>query len=146
MAEQIEGVKALLRKLDKLDGPDMKRALRSSVRAAGRVVAKQAAANIPVGSEPHTTYKGVLVAPGFAKRSIKVVTTFNRQTGRLEASIGVRAQAYYAVQFVELEVGKSSSRGRPWLRPAFEQTENKQLAEFNKALGKAIAKIARAKK
>lgn len=143
---QVDGVKELLRKLDALDGPEMKRALRSSVRGAGRVVAKQAAANIPVGSEPHTTYKGVTVAPGFAKRSIRVVTKFNRQTGRLEAAIGVRAQAYYAVQFVELEVGKSSQRGRPWLVPAFEQTENEQLKEFNKALGKAIAKIARAKR
>lgn len=145
MAEQVEGVKELIKKLNALSGPDMKRALRASVRSAGKVVAEAAKQNIPVGTEAHTTYKGVLVAPGFAKRSIRVVTSFNRETGRFEASIGVRAQAFYAVNFVELEVGKSTSRGRPWLRPAFEQTEGKQLGEFNKALGKAIKKIARSK-
>lgn len=143
MAETVLGVKELLRKFDQLKVAGKEKALRAAVRGAANVVAKEAKQRIPVGSISHRTYRKVLVSPGFARRSIKVQTYVNRRTGAVGALVGVRAQAFYAVQFVELERGKSKQRGKPWLRPAFEATGDKQISEFHRAFLRIINKVAR---
>lgn len=143
MASEVLGVKELLRKFEQLKTAGKEKALRAAVRGAANVVAKEAKQRIPVGLTPHRTYRKVLVSPGFARRSIKVQTYVNRRTGAVGAVVGVRAQAFYAVQFVELERGKSKSRGRPWLRPAFDATTEKQMSEFHRAFLRIITKVAR---
>lgn len=143
MAETVLGIKELLRKFDQLKTAGKEKVLRASVRGAANVVAKEAKQRIPVGSIAHRTYRKNLVSPGFARRSIKVQTYVNRRTGAVGAVVGVRAQAFYAVQFVELERGKSKQRGRPWLRPAFDATTEKQISEFNRAFLRVINKVAR---
>lgn len=143
MAESVLGVKELLRKFDQLKVAGKEKALRAAVRGAANVVAKEAKQRIPVGSIAHRTYRKVLVSPGFARRSIKVQTYVNRRTGAVGAMVGVRAQAFYAVQFVELERGKSKQRGKPWLRPAFDATTEKQMSEFHRAFLRVINKVRR---
>lgn len=143
MATQVVGAKELLRKFDKLKVAGKEKVLRAAVRSAANVVAKEAKQRIPVGSVEHRTYRKVLVSPGFARRSIKVQTYVNKRTGAVGALVGVRAQAFYAVQFVELERGKSKVKGKPWLRPAFDATTEKQISEFNRAFLRVINKVAR---
>lgn len=137
----VEGVPELLRKFDQLKAETRQKALRTPIRRAANLVAEEAAGRIPVGSRLHRTYRGALVAPGYARRSIKVVTYLNRRTGGAGAMIGVSAQAFYAVQFVELERGKSTARGRPWLRPAFDDTTDAQIAEFIAAFRRTIRRL-----
>lgn len=140
---QVLGVKELLRKFDQLKLAGQEKVLRAAVRSAGNAVAKEARQRIPVGSIAHRTYRKNLVSPGFARRSIRVLTYVDKRNGRVGAVVGVRAQAYYATQFVELERGKSKVKGKPWLRPAFEATTERQISEFNRAFLRVINKVSR---
>jgi HK97 gp10 family phage protein len=150
----VDGVKELLKKFDRLNTAGKTKVLRAASRAAGATVAKDARSRIPVGSQAHRTLNyrkigdrgkglgaaGILVTPGHARRSIKVATYVNRSTGAVGAVVGVRSSAWYAVQFVELEKGKSTRRGRPWLRPAFDATRAKQISEFERRFRAVINK------
>lgn len=141
MASGVDGVKELLRKFDELSTIGKEKALRAAVRGAVAPIVKQAKATIPVGTVAHRTYRNVLVSPGFARRSIVAKTFVDRRRGSVAAVVGVRAQAFYAVQFVELERGKSRDKGKPWLRPAFESTEQQQIDAFSKSLMRVINRI-----
>ena len=140
----VEGMRELKRALAELSAGVQLNALRSAAQAAGRAVVKEAQARIQVGSEAHRTYRGNLVAPGFARRSIVARSYIDKRRGRVGVSVGVRAQAFYAVSFLELERGRSGARGRPWLRPAFEASEQQMLNAYRNALQRAV-KRARAK-
>lgn len=145
MATAVLGTKELLRKFNELQNEAKLKVLRAAARKAGNIVAKEAKSRIPVGSIPHRTYRKVLVSPGFAKRSIVVRTYINKRTGRVGAVVGVRAQAFYAVQFVELERGKSSARGKPWLVPAFNATSDQQENAFKVEMLRVIQRVSRKK-
>ena len=138
---QILGVKELMKKFDQLKAAGKEKVMRAAVRSAANAVAKEARQRIPVGSIAHRTYRKNLVSPGFAKRSIRVLTYVDKRNGRVGALVGVRAQAYYALNFVELERGKSKVKGKPWLRPAYEATAEKQISEFNRAFLRVINKV-----
>lgn len=140
----VEGMRELMRALGELGAGVQLNALRSAAQAAGRAVVKNAQGRIQVGDEPHRTYRGVLVSPGFARRSIVARSYIDKRRGRVGVAIGVRAQAFYAVNFLELERGRSGARGRPWLRPAFEASEQQMLDAYRNALQRAVNK-ARAK-
>jgi HK97 gp10 family phage protein len=134
------GASDLLKKLDALGALDNGNIIKGTVRA-GMQPAKQAAiTKIPVGTRLHRTYKGRLVAPGFAKRSIRVVVTSKTDSGNIAALLSVRAEAYYAVQFVER--GTSKMKAQPWLRSAFFNTQNDQKAAMVAYLNKRLIKIA----
>jgi HK97 gp10 family phage protein len=137
----LEGVAALTRQLDELGKAVKGKALRGAVRTAANVVKKAAQARVPVGTEMHKTYKGRLVAPGFAQRSVRVVTKLDRTGEKASAAIGVRREAFYAVQFLEL--GTSKLPARPWLRPAMSSTQVEQQRAIGKALKRAIEREAR---
>jgi HK97 gp10 family phage protein len=136
----VEGIQQLLKKFDQLSVAGKAKVLRAACRGAGAAVAKDARTRIPVGSESHRTYDKQLVAPGFARRSIVVQVQKNFTTGAISAVVGVRARAFYAMQFIEMERGKSSQTGRPWLVPAFEATRAKQISEFERRFKDVIAK------
>lgn len=140
----VEGMKELLAALGELQAGVQLRALRAAAQAAGRVVVKEAQGRIQVGDRAHRTHDGNLVAPGFARRSIKAVSYIDKRRGFVGVKIGVRSRAFYAVNFLELERGRSGSRGRPWLVPAFEASESKMLDAYRAALQRAVNK-ARAK-
>ena len=57
------------------------------------------------------------------------------------AIIGVRAEAFYAVSFVE--IGTSKMGRRPWLRPAFYSTRDAQQEALAASLHKSILKAAK---
>ncbi len=141
MASQLEGVAELTRKLNELGAKTAGKELRGAVRAAAKIAYDKAKAAIPVGDEPHKTYKGRLVAPGFAQRSLRLLARINRRKGSAEALIGVRREAFYALSFVEL--GTSRMGARPWLRPAFESSQDSMLRSLASELKKRIERIAR---
>ncbi len=134
------GVAELMRKLDELKLLDDGKALRAAGRAAGRVVVERAKALIPKGTDAHRTYRGRLVAPGFASRNIRYVATLSKDKQKVTVLVGVRNEAFYAVQFVEIGTSKMSKQ--PWLRPAFQSTLEAQQEAFANHLRKVILKVA----
>lgn len=124
MASGLEGFGELAQLLGTLKNPkNTGKVLRAGVRNAMNDVRKRAIALAPIGSVPHAVGKklrGVqrrTVAPGFGRRSIRVITKIDRGGQMAYALLGVRKDAYYMVQFVEL--GTSKMAAKPWLRPAF---------------------------
>lgn len=115
---QFIGFDVLAKKLTTLSDPvESGKAMRTAVRQAMNDVKKTAAQLMPQGIDPHRTYKGRLVAPGFARRSLRVISKLDKSKNMAYALLGVRAEAYYAVQYVEL--GTQKMQAQPWLRPAF---------------------------
>jgi HK97 gp10 family phage protein len=139
----LEGVAELMRQLEALGKLEDGKALRSAVRAGMKPAQERAKALIPQGVDAHRTYKGRLVAPGFAKRSIRSVTKLSKDKQKASAALGVRSEAFYAVQFVELGTSKMSAQ--PWLRPAFDSTLGAQQAALAASLKKSIEKAAKTK-
>jgi HK97 gp10 family phage protein len=140
---QLEGVAELMSKLDALGRLEDGKTLRAAGRRAGRVIVDRARALIPKGTVAHRTYKGRLVAPGFASRSIRYVATVSKDKQKVTVLVGVRAEAFYAVQFVEL--GTSKMGKQPWLRPAFQSTIDQQQSAIADHLRATIEKIAKGK-
>lgn len=139
----LEGVGQLTRQLDALAALEDGKALRAAVRAGMKPVFSAAQQSIPVGTVAHRTYKGRLVAPGFAKRSLRIVTTLSPDKQKATAIIGVRGEAFYVIQFVEM--GTSKMAAQPWLRPSFYNTREEQEAAIAASLRKTIDKLARTK-
>lgn len=141
----LEGVKALSAQLDNLKkGLDVK-VMRAAVRAGIKPAFERAAQTIPIGKDVHRTYKGRLVAPGFSKRSLRIVTKVTKSGGvyNVSAALGVRREAFYAVLFTEL--GTSKIPAHPWLRPALRNTQAAQQAALADRLKKRIEALARKK-
>ncbi len=141
MASSLEGVAKLSKQLAELGQVVQGKGLRETVRTAIKPARDKAKALIPVGVDAHQTHKGRLVAPGFAKRSIAVAVKLGRTGQSARASLGVRPEAFYAVNFVELGTAKMSAH--PWLRPAFESTRAQQESAVADGLRKVIEKAAR---
>lgn len=143
MASELQGVRELSRKLDALARNVRGSALRKAAHAAVKPIVADARERIPVNkvNELHKTYKGRLVSPGFAKRSIKAVVKLSRDARAVFARIGVKREAFYAVNFVEL--GTSKMPRQPWLRPAFEAQQSNALRRFADVLRAVVLKVAR---
>lgn len=139
----LEGLAELDAKLKALADPRINSAvLRAGAVAGMRKVLAKAKATVPVGTRAHKTYKGRIVAPGFAARSLRVKGYTSRDKQRSVAMLGVAPEAFYAVQFIEL--GTAKIPPRPWLVPAFESTKDEAQAALRdamlKRLDKALAK------
>jgi HK97 gp10 family phage protein len=117
------------------------RSLRLAVRSAIQPALERARTLMPVGVDAHRTYKGRLVQPGFARRSIRAVVSVSRDKKTASAILGVKAEAFYAAQFVEL--GTSKTPAKPWLRPAFRATQRQQEATVAASLRNSIEDAAR---
>ena len=141
MASELKGVAELTRQLNALGVQTAGKELRGTARAAMKIVHQKAFATIPVGTVPHTTYKGRRVFGGFARRSLRLVSFINKNTGNAEAIVGPGKEAFYASQFVEL--GTSKMAARPWLRPAFFSSESAILKSIADQLRKRLERIAR---
>jgi HK97 gp10 family phage protein len=144
MASELLGVAELSRKLDQLSEKVRGSTLRKAANAAVKPVIADAKSRIPVNAEDrlHWTYKGRQVAPGFAQRSIKAKVSLSQDRRAVFAAIGVKREAFYAINFVELEIGSSKRKKTPWLVPAFESTRGQQLARFAEILKAQIMKVA----
>ena len=95
-------------------------------------------AAIPVGKVAHKTYKGRLVAPGFAKRNVKRRSW--GKNGRAGVIIGVAAEAFYAVQFVDRGTKKMTARN--WFKKRFilgtPEMEKNLVIQLQAKIAKAI--------
>lgn len=141
--EGVSGFAELTRQLRLLKKNVQGKALRAAARAAITPALERAKQAIPQGVDAHRTYKGRLVQPGFARRSIRAIVVVSRDKQKVEAVLGVKAEAFYAVQFVELGTAKKGAR--PWLRPAFAATRQQQLTTLGDVLRSKIQEAARAR-
>lgn len=134
--ENLKGMDELLSKLNSLHSAMAIKLLRSATGFAMTPVIANAKMRIPVGKENHLSYKGNLLQPGFARDSIRKATFI--KDGRAVASVGVRKEAFYAVQFVE--VGTSKMDAKEWLVPALEATRGEVERRLTKSLRKKVEK------
>lgn len=139
----LEGVAELMWQLDALGKLEDGKAIRAAVRAGMKPTLERAKVLIPKGVDAHRTYKGRLVAPGFASRNIRVITTLSKDKQKAAAVLGVRNEAFYAVEFVEK--GTSKQAAQPWLRPAFYSTRGEQQRALAASLKKSVEKAAKTK-
>lgn len=95
----------------------------------------------PLDPYPKKTYKGRRVAPGFASRSIAIRAFLARTRDFVKVALGVRNEAFYAVQFIEL--GTSKIPKRPWLEPAFRGAISSVDARFQERLRTLIDRAAK---
>lgn len=145
IAKGLEGVAELTRKLRELGDPkEQAAALRAAVRTPMAAVKKAAEQNItrlsPGKTALHRTYKGRLVSFGFARRSIRMITKMSRDKQKATALLGVRNEAFYALQFFEL--GTAHIPRQPWLVPAFAASKDASLRKIGEVLKARIDKIA----
>lgn len=146
MAGELEGVAELSAKLTRMASPkDNAKALKASVAQPMQKVARVARANlarVSPGKAPfHRTYLGRIVSTGFASRSVVVRTSINRSKTAAFAKLGVRKEAFYAINFFEL--GTATIGKRPWLVPAFESQRSPALAGITESLRKSVLKYAK---
>ena len=131
-------------------------ALRSAALSAVLPALRAAQSAAPVGNPPYgpyaskpkpfdpypkKTYKGRSVTPGFTKRSVIRRSSTNLDKTKARVSIGVRNEAFYAVQFLELGTSKISKR--PWLEPSFRASVPAVEARFKERLVQLIDKAAK---
>lgn len=139
---KLEGVAALLTRLQALGKLDNGKALRSAARAGVKPIFTQAKILIPKSEQPTKTYKGRVVGPGFASRNIRTITQLKPSQGIARASVGVRAEAFYAVNYVER--GTKKQKAQHWLTEASAQTIDKQLEAVKTSLQATIDKASKA--
>ncbi len=146
MGVDIEGYAELTQKLAELANPKQQlSALRESVRKPMRQVEEVARANIarisPGKADLHRTYRGRLVGAGFASRSLRTVVKVSKDKTAASALLGVRKEAFYAVQFFEL--GTALIPKQPWLVPALESSKDRAIQAVGATLKARIEKIAK---
>lgn len=134
----ISGIAELAAKLADIGKLEEGKGLRSAVRAGVKPIFIQAKANIPKSPDAVKTHKGRLVGPGFASRNIRTITQLKLDQGIARGSVGVRAEAFYAVNFVER--GTKKQKAQHWLTDASDQTKEQQLDAVAASLQKSITK------
>jgi len=146
VGEYVEGTRELTEKLRELASPKEQAAtLRAAVSEPMRDVMRVARLNIarisPGKRQIHRTYRGRLVTAGFAARNLRMITRMSRDKQMAQSVLGVRKEAFYALQFFEL--GTAKIPRQPWLTPAFYQSRDRMLAKVGEAMRKRIERIAR---
>jgi HK97 gp10 family phage protein len=153
MAE-IAGYKELAAQLSRMGAAPGGKALRSAAMSSMLPAVKRARSSAPVGSSyesrqadgtnrnpdpyPTRTYKGRLKTPGFASRNVARVSKISSDKRSVQVLLGVRKEAFYAVQFVELGYGNQPRR--PWLEPAFRESLTAINSRFQTQLKALIDK------
>jgi hypothetical protein len=141
MASGLEGVAELSRQLSGLGAAFSVPILRAAVRAGIKPAQDRWVETIWKGNTAHRTYKGRLVAPGFSSRNTRVVTKVETGGTVVSAALGVRKEAFYAVQFIERELGNSKHVAQPSLRAAMAATKDEQEAALAAKLRERIDKL-----
>ena len=137
----LEGVAALTRQLIALGKLDDGKALKMAVRAGIKETLKAAQAIAPVGTEPHRTYRGLLVAPGFSKASLRIIATVNSQGNIASGILGVSKEAYYVLQYYEL--GTRKQPAHPYLRQALSNARTNSEEALRASLERAVMRAAK---
>jgi HK97 gp10 family phage protein len=132
VASALEGVPELTAALNELGVKLAAKQLVGTVKDAMAEAEHRARARLPQGTEPHKTYRGRLVSPGYAISTLHVEAKLDKRTGSAVALLGVGREAFYAAIFVEL--GTVHSPAQPWLRPSFEDSEEPMLQQIGRSL------------
>ncbi len=138
---EMTGLDKLDKEVKKLTDKVQKKVLQKAARAAARVVQKRTKALAPVKT-------------GALRRAIRVVT-LKMPKGQAKVAVTVKSgkgekrQAFYA-QFIEFgtkkrAIGKQGAQhpgttAKPFMRPAFDETEREQLDAMGATLAKEIIK------
>jgi hypothetical protein len=154
MASELFGMRELQIKLDKLDDKLAVKSMRSVLFKALTPVVREMKSKVPIGTEAHRTYKKRLVVPTFAWRGIKRITgkKFLSQ-GRLSVAVGVKAEAFYAIQFLDDRshhiTERSGKRIKPyntirrrWFTAVFDAHERQMVSSIQATLESEIKKVA----
>jgi hypothetical protein len=136
----IEGLALLTKQLNALASLEEGQALKRAVKAGIKQALLRAQQIVPVGTRPHRTYKGLLVAPGFARDSLRTISTINPEKNIASGILGVRKEAFYILQFIEL--GTRFYPGEPWIRRALEEARSDCEAEFVASIARSIERAA----
>ncbi len=151
----IRGYKELSAQLSAMGRSVGGNALRSAAMQGMLPALRAAQENAPVGAPPYQvkgtdrsvdpypvkTYKGRLRTPGFASRNIARKAKLSKDRSTVTVMLGVRPEAFYAVQFIEL--GTSKIPKRPWLEPAFRKSLPEVDSRFQAQLKARIDKAAK---
>lgn len=135
---RVSGLKELDKAISKLQPKFQRRVYRNAVNASLLPVMREAKASAPRGTEPHKTYKGRWVSPGFLARSVARKTIAKRDGSKFIGMVGVKPEAFYGTLFLEL--GTSQIPARPWLEPAFRRNKKTTQRLFRKKLWEQIRK------
>lgn len=151
---KIEGLDELSKALSALGAKAGGKALRQTTSRLMRPVLRKIKLKVPRGTKAHKTYKGRYVAPGFASRNIIMQSRYRR--GKAVTWIGVQAEAYYILQFMEdwgqdLDVSERNKKpikpyripAKKWFFPTFENSQEEIELEFFKELERNIDKALR---
>jgi hypothetical protein len=141
--EPVKGLRELSRKLSQLDAKSGGKILRSAAMRSTLPAFKAIKAAAPKSdrSFPHKTHKGRWVAPGFLSRSVARKSRLSRDKRTATVLLGVKPEAFYGLQFVEL--GTSKQRRQPWLEPNFRRSRHAVVARFGDIMRQKILQVAR---
>lgn len=135
------GYKELNAALKELTFRKQLNAIRNAARAALKPTADKVKAIAPIGTESHRTFKGRLVAPGFASRNININSYIFKDKTGAGATVGTKAEAFYLRMFQE--IGTRFQPAQPTLRPAYEITRRVMEQRFRIELRKKIIQQAK---
>lgn len=137
----LEGVAALTRQLNELSSLQEGRALRGAVRAGMKPALARAQTLAPVGTEPHRLKNGLLVGPGYARSTVKIVTTINAAKNIASAIMSSGKLAVYEAVFKELGTWKMPAQ--PWLRRSLLESRNDCEEAFRASIARAVERAAK---
>jgi HK97 gp10 family phage protein len=161
---KIAGLRELLQGLSNLPFELGKGAIYSALGGAGAVVRKEAQARVPVLSSSDPAVQAGRRKPETLKRAIRVSRSrINKgQTGLWEVIVRVKPLKGSAIKKFKqtsgkgasknpddpyywwwVEFGTSKMQAKPFLRPAFEQTKDAQLAAMRKRMAAGIERAAK---
>lgn len=140
MVGEVIGVRKLQQRLNRIDQSTQVKFVAQSLRAAMVPMMKKARSEAPQGDEPHRTYKGRLVAPGFLKRNIKLRRMKFKDRSRVGYSLAARGEAFYGRL---REAGTKYQKSDPWLGRAEQATGDRVTNDFKLQLLKRIQRARR---
>jgi HK97 gp10 family phage protein len=135
----LKGVASLVAQLQDIGTLDTGKALRAGVRAGMRPALLAARVKIPVSKKQHKVYTGETVQPGYARDSLRIITTVSTDKQQARALMGPRKKAFYATSFVE--IGTSRAPAHAWIRPAFYSTQGQQKQALADKLAAYLKKV-----
>lgn len=168
MPNELKGLEELSTQLAKLGSRMGTKALRTAAFKATTPVVREMKAKAPRGTKPHRSYKGRYLAPSFLSRSIRRLS--KARNGKVNVAIGVRAEAFYGVTFLDegtitvsqrrrkvgtkgtvRRVVRKTSRsvtlvkpytivGRRWFKSTFRRHAPRMISEFKDLIEDAIRK------
>jgi len=141
MRSSLEGVAALTRQLNALSSLEEGRALKRAVKAGIKPALKRAQDTVPIGTVPFRTYRGLLVAPGFAKQSLRTISTINAAKNVASGILGVRKEGYYILQFVEF--GTRKMPAHPFFRRALFDSRSDCEEAFRDSIARSVVRAAK---